>query len=209
MSDRKLLGLEVLVWTLLPVVVSYYLEISSVFVIYSVFAVVALLQSLILHRLRPGWRALGVRTDNLAAGWKPWLLFSLIMTACVFGLRLTVDGPLFSGFIGSRLQLYTVVPVYVTIGGAIQEFFYRGYMLWRLKQYMPSRYAVAIVVLVFGLLHLPFWVQRGALSMFVLSALGGVVWTLLYDRYPNVILASLSHNIVGLFALLLLQRFNF
>jgi len=131
------------------------------------------------------------------------------MLLIILGLRLLSTGPLFSGFIGSRLQFMTVIPVYVTIGGAIQEFFYRGYMLWRLKQYLPSRYAVVITVLVFSLLHLPFWVQRDALSMFVLSSLGGVVWTLLYDRYPNLILASLSHNVVGLAALLLLQRFNF
>lgn len=148
---------------------------------------------------------LGFRIDNFAASARSWLLLTGVMVLTTAALRLWVGSRLFEGFVQSERELVLLIPLYFLIGGPLQEFAFRGYLIPRLAMRLSGPWIILVGSLLFGLLHMPFYQQKGTITLILLSTIGGCLWTALYRRHPNVYWASISHAIVGTVALLLLQ----
>lgn len=88
----------------------------------------------------------------------------------------------------------------VLTAGVVEEALYRGYAIERFRWISGSYWwAAAISLVIFGLVHLPFW-GRGAL---VWSFFAGGVFTVLYLRRHDLLACMLAHTICDLKALLI------
>jgi uncharacterized protein len=93
------------------------------------------------------------------------------------------------------LSLFAVVTA-----GVVEEFLYRGYAIERLGWMIGSYWwAAAISLVIFGLVHLPFW-GRGAL---VWSFFAGGVFTVLFLWKYDLLACMLAHTICNSKALII------
>jgi len=145
---------------------------------------------------------LGIR-NNYKKTLFPWLIISLVMLFIVFFVNLLYPEGIFVGFT-TREGFIRNLPFYALIGAFCQEFVFRGYFYRRASTVLHKNSAISTTIIIFTLFHLPHFLQLYS-SLILLSAIAGIVWTLWYAKYPNLILASLSHAIVGGAALLLLR----
>jgi membrane protease YdiL (CAAX protease family) len=87
----------------------------------------------------------------------------------------------------------------VLTAGVVEEALYRGYAIERFSRITGSYWwAAAVSVVIFGLVHLPFW-GRGAL---VWSIFAGSVFTVLYLWKHDLLSCMIAHIISNLKALL-------
>lgn len=81
-----------------------------------------------------------------------------------------------------------------------QEFAFRGFLLPVLSRIFPDTFTVVIVnALLFAGMHAIYPFPEVGLPF---SFIGGLFFALLYTRYPNLILVSLSHAALNFFAVL-------
>lgn len=204
-NTRTGFWLEMLVWALLPVVVAFWVPIDSPEMIYLLYLLPSVLLLVFIRQQRYGWTNLGLDRRQWQIGLHPWLSLTVVMVATIVLIHFFLPVAYFSGFVRNPALLWLYTMGYLILGGPVQELFYRGYLLRRQLDALPRRQAMLLNMALFGLLHLPFWVQRDAYQMVILSTVGGIFWTLTYVRYPNLYLAALSHSVVGVLALKLLQ----
>lgn len=136
----------------------------------------------------------------------PWLLTSFVMIAAVLILKQVYPSGIFNGFSKSYQVLLAHMPYYIFFSAVVQEIVFRGYFFRRARQTFTLPTTVIITIIIFAAFHLPYIVQLRS-ALFYFSIIAGTIWTVLYAKYPNIILAAASHSIVGAIALLLLQKF--
>lgn len=97
-----------------------------------------------------------------------------------------------------RIQhlLFAFIPVSI-----LQEIAYRSFLFPKLRQLFRSVTLVVIAnAILFGILHSMY---PSPLLMVTVSTVGGVGFALLYNRYPNLWLISISHIILNFIAIYL------
>lgn len=90
---------------------------------------------------------------------------------------------------------------YIIVSSPIQEFLFRSFVYFSLVKMhvLHLLTMVAISSVLFTIAHIIFKDR-----LFLVGALtSGVIWSVLYFYYPNLLLVSLSHAVVGVFAFLL------
>ena len=136
----------------------------------------------------------------------PWSFTSLIMIAAILILKYFYPSGMFYGFSKNYQVLLSYIPYYIFFSAVLQEVVFRGYFFQRSRQIFSRPMTVVITIFIFAAFHLPYIVQLRS-ALFYFSIIAGTIWTVLYAKYPNIILAAASHSIVGAIALLLLQKF--
>jgi len=137
---------------------------------------------------RESWRDFGFRGDNLGASLLPvgaWTLLAAVLLA-IWG---TGHGrSLASPGIALLLPLYP-------LHGLAQQFFFQGILNRRLTTLLgrpiPAAFATATA---FALVHF------GNPVLMALTFPAGLVWSLLYQRRPNLWMLGLSHGILAALA---------
>lgn len=145
---------------------------------------------------RHGFRELGFRTDNL----KGSILSNLVFCAAgAIGLFFTYK----AGFLRSNNDhlLPYIYAIYVLFLGPVQEIVFRGILFAEMKKIRVNDYRWAILVstISFCFLHL---IYRHP-PMLVITFISGLVWGLIYSKWPNIWGVSLSHSILGALAIFL------
>jgi len=197
--------LEMLVWASLPVIVAFGVPIDSPEMIYLLCLLPSAMLLIFIRVQRYQWQDLGLDRRHWKNGFRPWLGLTIVMVITIVLMHRFLPQAYFSGFVRDPSLLWLYSLTYFIVGGPMQELFYRGYLLRRQLDALPRWPAILLNLVMFGLLHLPYLVQREAYQMVIFSTLGGVFWTLTYARHPNLYLAALSHSVVGVVAFRLLQ----
>ena len=152
--------------------------------------------------------SLGLNTLSWrSAGW------SLVATACIFTANAIIV-PLLTriGLIDFSNGLAVVVawPLWLRIfavitAGVVEEVFYRGYAIERLASLTGSYWFAGVIsVVIFGLVHLPFW----GVGILFNTLFAGSVFTVLYiwrrDLWPCII----AHSLLDAIAFIILPVFG-
>lgn len=77
----------------------------------------------------------------------------------------------------------------------LQELIFRTYLLNRLRSVTTNRFIVSVLgAILFAGAHLllPF-----SLALIILTLIGGFAWAWLYQRYPSIVLVTISHFILN------------
>lgn len=135
--------------------------------------------------------SLGIRVDNLRECWRPYLLFTLagILTIIVIAEALGRS---------PRLLPWTDPYFRVVLFPlcALQEFVFRGYLLPRLKAVCSSSTLVVLwSAFLFSVVHIIYPDPQIILPMLFA---GGIGFAAIYNRYPNLLLVTLSHVALNL-----------
>lgn len=82
----------------------------------------------------------------------------------------------------------------------LQEFAYRSFLTIKLKQVFSDRLGIVLInALLFTLLHIIYPIPQ---FMLPLAFIGGLVFSVIYMKYPNLFLISLTHSILNFIAVL-------
>ena len=131
----------------------------------------------------------GFRLDNLKPSGKICFLFGL-----PFSILLILYGTLYKGF-HPPLQSILIILLIYPIWGLIQQFALQNFANKNLRELGISlAIRVPIVGLLFSLSHFPNY----PLMLLVFPL--GIVTTILFEKYPNIIALGLLHGILGTFA---------
>lgn len=82
------------------------------------------------------------------------------------------------------------------IWALVQQFILQGFIYRRVRSLTSTaNQAAMITAAVFGAVHLP------NLTLAILTFIGGFVWSMVYERAPNLYPLALSHGLVSLFVM--------
>ncbi|MES2416126.1 MAG: CPBP family intramembrane glutamic endopeptidase [Patescibacteria group bacterium] len=82
----------------------------------------------------------------------------------------------------------------------LQEFAYRSFLVLKLKQVFGDRLGIVLInALLFTLLHIIYPIPQ---VMLPLAFIGGLAFTVIYMKYPNLFLISLTHSVLNFVAVL-------
>lgn len=141
---------------------------------------------LVSHRLHGETRAsIGIRFDNIRSSIKFYVLFTVI-SLIIAGSWGYIAGSL-RWNVSAFLKLFEYF-----FWAAFQQFIFLSFFTTRLKGLFRARYQVALLnAVLFSLMHSP------NLFLMAVTFISGVFWTYIFYRYPNLLLASLSHAILA------------
>lgn len=135
------------------------------------------------------WSELGFRTDNVQRSLIPYLVLSAVLILGFFLILKT-----FYAFSISTVVLWhTLYPSFaiVVVLSAIQELFFRGYLIFVLKNLSKSIFIVVLIdAVLFAALHAFFSFPE---ILVPAAFLEGVLFATTYYYYPNLFLASATH----------------
>ncbi len=140
------------------------------------------------------WQELGFRRDNLARGLVPVGLFTLLVAAGVVALAAKQHRLVWQPTILSLLAMY---PVWALA----QQFAFQGLLHRGLTVLIRSPLLqVLITAAAFASVHL------GNSTLLALTFVAGIIWSLLYRRWPNLWLLAGSHSVLAALAYPLLLQ---
>lgn len=139
---------------------------------------------------------LGFRTDNLRLSLYSNLVFCLVGS---LGLYLTYN----AGWLRPKAGEYLpwIYVFYILFLAPAQEIFFRGILFAEMKRsrIADQRWILLISTFSFCFLHIIY--QHPPLL--IMALLSGLTWGGLYIKWPNIWGISLSHSLLGAFAILL------
>ena len=140
-------------------------------------------------------RSLGIRSDNVARAWVPYLLFTLAGVCALFLYALVLGKAPLPGWGQSSHLLFLFIPISFS-----QEFLYRGFLMPELRRLYVSIVSVVLIdALLFMLLHI---IYGEPLITLPLALAGGIAFSYMYYKYPNLLLVALSHSALNFVAVL-------
>ncbi len=146
-------------------------------------------------RRTPGiLRTWGMRRDNFGLAIRTQLLFGLVGAGVLIGVGAAL-GPLSLPWtFWGTLCLYP-------IWGVAQQFALQNLLARNIAGFMSGPAAVAVVSsALFGVSHYP------RLELVVLTFVGGIFFTLIYRKFPNLWAVGIVHGILGSLAMYLVLK---
>lgn len=136
------------------------------------------------------WQKLGIRTDNLALAFLPYLIMAIVSLFFMWG---------FAKFKHRRFiwswKVHPTLWFFVTAGSIMQEFVYRGYLIPKLAEVTSSIvWIILINAFLYMLAHIIYPEIRTNLP---LVFVGGIMFASMYWYYPNLIWISALHMLLN------------
>lgn len=145
-------------------------------------------------------KELGIYIDKPFRHYFPYLLFTIVGIVFIYAIAEFVGRePL--DWDSQYLYVLLVIPL-----SFCQEFIYRAYLMNRLKYFFSSTIVVILInTFLFTFLHVIF--KQIGVDL-PLAFISGLAFAWIYNRYPNLLLISLSHSILNFTAVLLYGFFK-
>lgn len=197
-TDVVGIGYEVFLITLAPVMVMQtgLLPATYRIQVFGLFFVIALLP--LLHR-EINAHSLGIRLDNFLWALPAFGLFAFGVTGVAL---IALAQPHIARMIAPGVANVLSPLAYLGISVPVQQFIYFGYLPARLKHITKNHWLLALCIgALFGVMHLP-W-QNPVLT--ALTLVIGIVWARVYLRFPNLLLSTAAHLLLGGGVLWMLQ----
>ena len=105
-------------------------------------------------------------------------------------------------------QNYLLFAVFISLfHSALEEFYWRGFVFGQLRNRISTAWSHIIAALAFAAHHLvvtwQFFPPLLAISLALCVAIGGLIWTLLYQRQGTLVGCWLSHLCVDVFLMII------
>lgn len=144
--------------------------------------------TIIVRRRKRSLKDLGFRLDNLAAGFVPVGVCTLIASGGLIGWALLLGRPLLGNQVLILLALYP-------IWAAVQQLAFQGLLHRGLTVLLPApALQVLVTAAAFASVHI------GNAALVALTFVAGLMWSLLYRRWPNLWLLAGSQTILAALA---------
>lgn len=157
-----------------------------------IFYIVSLVLCTILIQEKWTFRSLGFRVDNVNKAALPYFIFTFLGILLVFAA---------AGFYQKPIQDLTENTHFLygfILLSFFQELLFRSYLIPTLDLLLKNTsFKVLVNAFLFAAIHL-FFPQP--IPVFVMTFLMGAGLTLLYIKYPNIILATASHALINALA---------
>lgn len=158
------------------------------FTIGGVALALAVFAALLVRRGQDRCRDLGLRTDNLGSALAPVGAFTFLAALAIVGFAWIRGRSLW------RADLAILLPVY-PLWGVAQQLIFQGILHRRLMVLVRSApVEVTLTAAAFATVH------AGNLALVALTFAAGLVWSLLFRRWPNVIALGISHGVLAALA---------
>ena len=134
-------------------------------------------------------KEIGYRFDNFLACWRllilPMLAFFIVLTALGWALGSLRLADVFSWAFARKY-------VWLFVWGLIQQHVLQAFFNRRAQDVWGKGFAsILVATTIFAVLHLPnFWLT-------IATFLGGLMWTSVYQRIPNLFALALSHGLMS------------
>jgi len=185
--------LQIFIIFIIPVVLLYFEIIPIKFRRWLLWILVLVVTAIVISE---GWtlKQLGIRIDNFKMLIRPYALFTLaglvvvLFTAKFLG-RKKAERP----WTHTYFRNLKFIPISV-----FQEFGYRGFLMPQLESlFLSPILVVGINAFLFAFVHI---IYPKPLFQMTLGFMGGLGFAAMYYFYPNLILISLAHIILNVFA---------
>jgi len=134
------------------------------------------------------WRDLGFRRDNIVAGLVPVGASTLLVGAALLAFAAARGRPIWQPAVLVLLALYP-------LWALAQQFAFQGLLHRGLRVLVrPPWLQVLITAAAFASVH------AGNLTLVMVTFAAGIMWSLLYRRWPNLWLLAGSHTILAALA---------
>lgn len=147
-------------------------------------------------RQRYSLQELGIRTDNLKGSLRWNLLFCL---AGAVGLCVAYT----AGIVRPRSEGYlpSAYIFYIVFLAPVQEVLFRGILFAEMKRMrsIDDKWIILTATLSFCFLHIIY----NHPPLLLIALISGLVWGILFSKYPNIFGVSLSHSFLGALAMFL------
>lgn len=149
--------------------------------------------------LPTNYKELGIRLDNLKQSILPYSFLTVVLVIGTISCVNSFGKPL----INLWYQLYPSILIVILLS-ALQEVFFRGYLIFILKQYFEkTMFIILINTFIFTTIHLifpyPYIILPGAFLV-------GLSFAIVYFYFPNLFLAALAHVVINIAPIYFLTR---
>jgi uncharacterized protein len=141
---------------------------------------------------------LGFRTDNFNSSLRWNLLFCIVGTICLYG---TYKAGLLRPKNSTSLPDAYIYIFYILFLGPAQEVVFRGIFFAEMKraQILDNKWVLLVSTLSFCFLHI---IYRHP-PLLIIALISGLVWGIIYTKWPNIWGVALSHSLLGALAIFL------
>ncbi len=140
-------------------------------------------------------RQLGLYRRGFGKSVVPHLIVMVIGVQIIFMYSHIIGDEITLSWHDHKLLLLSFIPI-----SFIQQFVYQGFLLPRLDDIIKHKAAsVAIIATVFAFMHIIY----GDINFILLTWVGGVIFAVLYLKYKNIFLTTMTHSAWNLMAVIL------
>jgi membrane protease YdiL (CAAX protease family) len=141
-------------------------------------------------------KEMGIRHDNFWQSLPYYFAFTVLGVVLLFLLdnRINIGGEITQRYFFQTLILFLPISFF-------QEFAFRSFLIPRLKLIFSHNFTIILVnTLLFTMIHI---IYPSLIVGLPLAFVGGIFFTWLYLKYPNLLLISLAHAVTNVVAVML------
>jgi membrane protease YdiL (CAAX protease family) len=189
--EKIKIALQIFILFIFPILL-FLFDVIPLFYIFEALLMVSVFAVCIIVLEGWSWRDLGIRIDNCANAFVPYLVLTILV---VIGTLVLANA------LGQKTQIILGNPHFqydFLLLSFLQEFLFRSFLILKLKSLFRSPFFVIIVNgLLFGFLHVIF---PDAILLFFLTFFLGGMFSFVYFYRPNLILATVAHSVINFVA---------
>lgn len=196
--SKRLIIVQIVLIFILPVFLLYFKIVPDSWRLFFLAAGALAIYGIIRHE---SWthEEMGVRHDNIRRALPLYLGFTILAIIALYILDEKVDPVNFSDKV-SQAYLFRTLILFLPIS-FFQEFAFRSFLIQRFKLIFNHNFTIILVnTLLFTMIHV---IYPSLIIGLPLAFVGGIFFTWLYLKHPNLLLISLAHAVTNVVAVLL------